>query len=47
MNEDVRALSPDGRTAVPPPPAAAAAPAPARQRWLILAVVGVAQRPPG
>src|SRR6201996_2795721 len=44
MNEDVRALSPDGRPAVPPPPPpAAAVPAPARQRWLILAVIGVAQ----
>src|ERR1700690_3713875 len=44
MNEEeVRPRTPDGPAAAPPPPADPAAVAPARRRWLILAVVGVAQ----
>src|ERR1700722_14584171 len=41
--EEVRLRQPDGRAAAPPPPADPAAAVPARRRWLVLAVVGVAQ----
>jgi EmrB/QacA subfamily drug resistance transporter len=41
--EEVRLRQPDGRAAAPPPPADPAGAVPARRRWLVLAVVGVAQ----
>jgi MFS family permease len=44
MNEEeVRLRMPDGLAAAPPPPADPAAAVPDRRRWLVLAVVGVAQ----
>jgi hypothetical protein len=43
MNEEIRAQRPGGRPAVASPPADPAAPVPGRRRWLVLAVVGVAQ----
>src|ERR1700689_907057 len=43
MNEEIRARRPGGRPAVASPPAGPAAPVPGRRRWLVLAVVGVAQ----
>jgi EmrB/QacA subfamily drug resistance transporter len=43
MNEEVRSPRPDSRAAGPMAPPDSAAPAPGRRRWLVLAVVGVAQ----
>ena len=43
MSEEVRSQRSDGRAAVPSPLAYPADPVPGRRRWLILAVVGVAQ----
>ena len=43
MNEEVRSRRSDGRAAAASPPADPAAPVPGRRRWLVLAVVGVAQ----
>jgi len=43
MSEEVRSRRSDGRAPVPSPLADPAAPVPGRRRWLILAVVGVAQ----
>jgi EmrB/QacA subfamily drug resistance transporter len=43
MNEEIRPRRPGGRPAVASPPADPAAPVPGRRRWLVLAVVGVAQ----
>src|SRR6202167_1696553 len=43
MNEEIRARRPGGRPAVASPPAGPAAPVPGRRRWLVLAVVDVAQ----
>ena len=43
MNEEVRSRPPDGRPTVASPSADPAAVVPGRRRWLVLAVVGVAQ----
>jgi EmrB/QacA subfamily drug resistance transporter len=43
MNEEVRSRRPDGRPTVAPPPADPASPVPGPRRWLVLAVIGVAQ----
>src|ERR1700678_2811887 len=43
MNEEVRSWPPDGRPTVASPSADPAAVVPGRRRWLVLAVVGVAQ----
>jgi EmrB/QacA subfamily drug resistance transporter len=43
MSEEVRSQRPDGRAAVPSQLADPAAPVPGTRRWLVLAVVGVAQ----
>ena len=43
MNEEVRSQRPDSRAPAPAQPAEPAAPVPGSRRWLVLAVVGVAQ----